>query len=584
MIGNLPAVRGVVPSFTLFPSVRLIPTLSPPSIFFPSLGDVAPAVTLALVRRPSSLNPQPRANTVLLNPSGTSPMASTPWIILGDFNCCRYEAEKAGGLPLSIGRLGELNNVIFYCGVLDLASVGLFFTWFNQRIDLPIHIKLDRVLVNTGYLEVFPQAFYKVLPPMNSDHSPLVLHSSTPSSSPCQFQFKNLWYHMEGFWDVVLDCFSSSVLGSPVATFYSRLQLLKRKLKGKTWASSNFISNALLELKNAMQKSWVSWISQRAKAYWLTNGEDDLGFLYAKIRSRHNSNMLREISTPEGVFSSQTDVVDILIRHFKGSNSLSSPLPILLPTRLEAPSCLRLVANLFLNYALVSFFMDRLHNTTSPATSWFRSKFSSPWKPTPTLASKFWNSVYITALKVKSHFRMAVSPYSDLSIWWDPWCNGLYLVDLHPFVGSNSLSSPLPILLPTRLEAPSCLRLVANLFLNYALVSFFMDRLHNTTSPATSWFRSKFSSPWKPTPTLASKFWNSVYITALKVKSHFRMAVSPYSDLSIWWDPWCNGLYLVDLHPFVSFGGPLVKDYVSNNCWDLSSACPDSVTAPWLRG
>ncbi|KAL0904358.1 hypothetical protein M5K25_026452 [Dendrobium thyrsiflorum] len=72
-----------------------------------------------------------------------------PWIIMGDFNCCRFDSDKAGGNALPASRL-------------DLASVGLFYTWFNQRINLPIHIKLDIALVNNAFLDFFPSAYYKV--------------------------------------------------------------------------------------------------------------------------------------------------------------------------------------------------------------------------------------------------------------------------------------------------------------------------------------------------------------------------------------------------------------------------------------
>lgn len=85
-----------------------------------------------------------------------NPGPSQPWIVLGDFNCCKSPSDKAGGSPLLADRLGELLNVTFDCGLVDLSSVGLNFTWLNQRIEQPIHIKLDRIMVNSALLDLFP--------------------------------------------------------------------------------------------------------------------------------------------------------------------------------------------------------------------------------------------------------------------------------------------------------------------------------------------------------------------------------------------------------------------------------------------
>ncbi|KAI0502546.1 hypothetical protein KFK09_017499 [Dendrobium nobile] len=74
---------------------------------------------------------------------------NAPWIILGDFNCCRHPFENSS-------QLWDFNSFIFYVGLLDLAPTGLKFTWFNQRPNDPIHLKLDRMLINDKWLESFP--------------------------------------------------------------------------------------------------------------------------------------------------------------------------------------------------------------------------------------------------------------------------------------------------------------------------------------------------------------------------------------------------------------------------------------------
>ncbi|XP_020690257.1 uncharacterized protein LOC110105205 [Dendrobium catenatum] len=283
------------------------------------------------------------------------PDPSMAWVIMGDFNCYRSEEEKSGGNQSPSSQMGELNKIIFDCGVLDLASVGLYYTWYNQRIDSPIHIKLDRILTNNTMLDRFPSAFYKVLPTHCSDHSPLILFTSIRDKKPSRFMFKNFWINMNGFYEEVLNAFDRHFNCSPIAAFNRSLQILKKSLKVKNWSSSCYILDSLQDFKarqqqyitdlqldpmnsnlnflykqafdniNILSKAWSSWLFQRAKTKWLRNGENDLGFLFAQIRTMNNINAIKEISTPNGIFDKQEDIVEEVIKHFK--DIFNSPKP-----------------------------------------------------------------------------------------------------------------------------------------------------------------------------------------------------------------------------------------------------------------
>ncbi|PKU78251.1 Putative ribonuclease H protein [Dendrobium catenatum] len=272
---------------------------------------------------------------------------SSPWIVMGDFNCFRVPGDKSGGNQTHPSRLGEFNNWIFNSGTLDLKSVGLNYTWHNGRVDDPIHIKLDRMLVNHQWLHSFPSSYYKVLPPNCSDHSPLLLSSGDNYSNANRFQFKNFWLKMDGFWDTLISSFATYHDGSPISNLYAKLKNLKFQLKQKHWNNDHFLKSKMVELCqkqnlcleqlqcnpldphlnailkdinaniSSMQEAWSSWIIQRAKAKWLSNGEDDLGFLYARIKSRVNSSTIKEIVTEEGHFTSPNDIALVIVEHFR---------------------------------------------------------------------------------------------------------------------------------------------------------------------------------------------------------------------------------------------------------------------------
>ncbi|PKU65301.1 Putative ribonuclease H protein [Dendrobium catenatum] len=281
---------------------------------------------------------------------------NSPWVIMGDLNCYRYESEKAGGVSPPLGRLGELNNFVFQCGLHDLASIGLQFTWFNQRVDLPIHIKLDRILVNSEFLDLFPSAYYKIEAPSGSDHSPLILMANKAVKTVSRFLFKNFWLQLDEFWEIMLKALENPFRASPIHSFYKLLRDIKLATKEKNWASSSNLSKAILEAKRnhlhylneiqsnpldlglnvslkrasnsleLLQSYWSSWISQRAKAYWLAQGEDDLGFLYAKIRDRKNKNNIKEINYLGRILHSHRDMAEAFVMHF--SDLFNAPLPL----------------------------------------------------------------------------------------------------------------------------------------------------------------------------------------------------------------------------------------------------------------
>ncbi|XP_028555063.1 uncharacterized protein LOC110115909 [Dendrobium catenatum] len=226
---------------------------------------------------------------------------ATPWAIIGDFNCCRYHNEKAGGIQLNNTKLGEFNKVIFNSGLHDLSSSGHFFTWHNQQPGNPIHIKLDRVLINDAWLNVFPNSYYIVGDPNCSDHSPLIL--------------SNNLIVKKGH--------------SPLFSFYNKLKSLKNLIKNKNWTNSSAIQreiDSLTDLQNQVltnlqgnpidptlnaalnsinaklsyyHSTLTSWMSQRAK-----------------INITSNYNRIKEIDTDSGSVSSHKDISTAFINHF----------------------------------------------------------------------------------------------------------------------------------------------------------------------------------------------------------------------------------------------------------------------------
>ncbi|PKU62497.1 hypothetical protein MA16_Dca027089 [Dendrobium catenatum] len=263
-------------------------------------------------------NNQDERKTLWNEIRNNSPAVGIPWILMGDFNCCRYPSDKLGGNVLQQNQLYDFNSLIFYANLYDLASVGITYTWYNQRSVMPIHIKLDRMLVNEAWMSVFPRSHYVIKPPSGSDHSPVVLLPGDKFDSQHRFLFKNFWLKSDIFLYLLLSTLPVKPRGQPFAALYSLLKQLKLDIKSKSWACSNSVVSHMeslhrkqeaclsllnqdclnesisLNIKNInvqlaeASNQWYSWVSQRAKIKWLAKGEDDLKFLYSRIHLRRN--------------------------------------------------------------------------------------------------------------------------------------------------------------------------------------------------------------------------------------------------------------------------------------------------------
>jgi len=91
-----------------------------------------------------------------------SPMfQNKPWLIFGDFNVTLDLAEhsRVDTNPLVTGGMRDFQSLVNYCSLSDMASQGPIYTWCNKRENDLILKKLDRVMENDMWLQVFPHAY-----------------------------------------------------------------------------------------------------------------------------------------------------------------------------------------------------------------------------------------------------------------------------------------------------------------------------------------------------------------------------------------------------------------------------------------
>nr|XP_029145187.1 uncharacterized protein LOC114924518 [Arachis hypogaea] len=93
-----------------------------------------------------------------------------PWCVGGDFNSIISLEETGGSFNLSQDSR-RFQDCIQNCGLKDLGFSGPPFTWQRNRVKR----RLDQLLCNLGFNDLFPSAGVKHLPKLKSDHIPILL-------------------------------------------------------------------------------------------------------------------------------------------------------------------------------------------------------------------------------------------------------------------------------------------------------------------------------------------------------------------------------------------------------------------------
>ncbi|KAL0927427.1 hypothetical protein M5K25_001594 [Dendrobium thyrsiflorum] len=509
------------------------------------------------------------------------PSQDTPWIIMGDFNCCRFASDKLGGNVISQSSMGEFNSMIFDTRLTDMHSIGNKYTWFNQRQDCPIHIKLDRVLVNDSWLHTFPNTYYSVQAPSCSDHCPLILQNTDISHANHRFMFKNYWTSLDCFWHIVLDVFSISSVGNPISDFCGKLKLLKSRIKREPWANSNAIQDHLDDLyskqsaylgllstepdnpslnsllkyinKQILDSSHLlsSWIIQRAKASWLSQGEDNLKFLYAKIKRRMAlRNSALNLSTSSSPL--RADAVNDIIQHYQ--NQLNPDVI----TYLGIPIAFKKLK--------ISDFHPLMDTITKKLSGWNANLLSYAGrlqylKFTMINSIAYWIRGSILPKYVTKFLRKIASKFF--------------------LFGDSSVGRKLHMVAWDNVCMPKCkggLGLFSLPALAYGFNCSLILRLSNYTYPLADWFSVKYGTPWLPPTSNASPFWKAICCTAQAANNNFTFHMTNASGRCVKWKN-------MEKHRFRDF----MEDYYShlpdcfwaNFVWHKKSALRFSVFA-WL--
>nr|GEY67091.1 hypothetical protein [Tanacetum cinerariifolium] len=130
-----------------------------------------------------------------------------PWCILGDFNAALFLHDySVGNSNINIS-MREFKECVEDLEILDVQYSGLQFTWTQKpKGNEGLLKKIDRVMANLKFNDVFAGSHAIFKPYRNSDHAPSVLCiPSIIKPKPKPFKFYNLITSNDNFKRVVLE-------------------------------------------------------------------------------------------------------------------------------------------------------------------------------------------------------------------------------------------------------------------------------------------------------------------------------------------------------------------------------------------
>ena len=284
-----------------------------------------------------------------------------PWVILGDFNSAlNLEDSLLGSSTINIG-MRDFKECVDNIEVFDINSSGCHFTW-NQKPKRGdgVFKKIDRVLGNVSFTDMFPTACVLFQPNRISDHSPCVLKfPSLSRSRPKPFKFANFLAKKPEFLDLVKQYWSDVYTGHHMFRLAKMLKALKSPMRTLLIKQGNIhrrvtrAREALDEIQCAIDKDPLNaqlkekevtclktfhdaaldeemFLKQKSKIEWLKVGDSNTSFFHNSVKCKNHRSRITLIVDANGNSHEGGEAIQELVNHysqFLGSAGYTSVVP-----------------------------------------------------------------------------------------------------------------------------------------------------------------------------------------------------------------------------------------------------------------
>ncbi|KAL5553661.1 hypothetical protein UlMin_041062 [Ulmus minor] len=200
---------------------------------------------------------------------------SLPWLCGSDLNEILFDHEKKGGGARDSYLLRNFRDAMEYCNLADLGFRGPKFTWCRGNSNANfIQERLDRMLGNSGWSDMFPNSIVHHLRLWGSDHRPLLIEVLKDGEvSSVGKSLRRGRFHFEEAWADEPEC---------------RDTILKH-WREHSAGNLDEVANKLHQCaSDLLQRYW----QQRSKDMWLKSGDRNSKFFHWKASARKAKNSI----------------------------------------------------------------------------------------------------------------------------------------------------------------------------------------------------------------------------------------------------------------------------------------------------
>ncbi|GJY86276.1 hypothetical protein Tco_0500302 [Tanacetum coccineum] len=270
-----------------------------------------------------------------------------PWCLLSDFNSALNLEDHAFGTSLIDISMREFKECVEVIDVSNVNKSGLHCTW-NQKPkgDHGVLNKIDRIMANLDFHDVFIVANALFQPYHISDHSPAILRFPNRSKfHPKPFKFSNLLVFHGKFSDVVVSSWEMAVDGYDMFQVGKKLKALKKPLKKLLQDKGNLherVKSLRFELNEAQkaldrdpsnvmlreeEASYLQafnealldeeiFLKQRSKVEWLRVGDSNSAYFHNVVKSRVSWSRIDRVLDMHGNCFEGNTAQEAFIAHF----------------------------------------------------------------------------------------------------------------------------------------------------------------------------------------------------------------------------------------------------------------------------
>ncbi|XP_026378660.1 uncharacterized protein LOC113273107 [Papaver somniferum] len=207
--------------------------------------------------------------------------STTPWLVIGDFNCVLRNDEKKGGRDVLTSSINEFSDWMEENGLFEADSLGSKFTWTNGQSGVRrIISKLDRAIINETW----------------------------PRRAP--FRIQKMWFTHPDFLRMVETSWNAPVYGNPDFIFPFKLKRLKAQLKFEVASRNsdedpfdiskqNEMKDALVAVQEVRMQQHIM-LKQKSRNKCILEGSSNTSYFHSTINTRRSVDTISELVTDDG--------------------------------------------------------------------------------------------------------------------------------------------------------------------------------------------------------------------------------------------------------------------------------------------